>query len=400
MRFMKDPDGNGSPETAISSTVVAALREIVGGNRVLDDPVSLRTYGVDRTTLWSPAPSLVVLPGTTAEVQAIVRLANRHGIPIVPSGGRTGLSGGAVAEKGELVVAMDRMNRILDFSPIDRTVTVEAGVVTQRLQDFAREQGLYYPVDFAAAGSSQIGGNIATNAGGIKVIRYGMTRDWVAGLKVVDGNGNVLELNRGLVKNNSGLDFRHLFIGSEGTLGIITEATLGLARAPAERSVMVLGVADLAGILEVLHAFDGVIELSAFEFFSHNGLLKVLSHGGLAPPFQGEAPYYALLEFEHRARGARNGAVRTVCSGEMGQRRRAESEPGAGAQSLAPARGHVGDARPLEALQERSVRPCVADAGVSPPRGGAGRGRVSRFRTRLVRSHRRRQSASEYPQAG
>jgi len=301
MRFMKDPDGNGSPETAISSTVVAALREIVGGNRVLDDPVSLRTYGVDRTTLWSPAPSLVVLPGTTAEVQAIVRLANRHGIPIVPSGGRTGLSGGAVAEKGELVVAMDRMNRILDFSPIDRTVTVEAGVVTQRLQDFAREQGLYYPVDFAAAGSSQIGGNIATNAGGIKVIRYGMTRDWVAGLKVVDGNGNVLELNRGLVKNNSGLDFRHLFIGSEGTLGIITEATLGLARAPAERSVMVLGVAHLAGILEVLHAFDGVIELSAFEFFSHNGLLKVLSHGGLAPPFQGEAPYYALLEFEHRA---------------------------------------------------------------------------------------------------
>src|SRR5690606_24682768 len=113
-------------------------------------------------------------------------------------------------------VSFDRMNRVLDFDPADRLVRCQAGLVTEGLQNFAADQGLFYPVDFASAGSSQIGGNIATNAGGIKVIRYGLTRNWIAGLKVVTGGGQVLELNRGLVKNATGYDLRHLFIGSEG----------------------------------------------------------------------------------------------------------------------------------------------------------------------------------------
>jgi FAD/FMN-containing dehydrogenase len=230
-----------------------------------------------------------------------VLLANELNLAIVPSGGRTGLSGGAVAKDGEIVVAMDRFNEVINFNPVDRSVTVGAGMVTANLQDFATEQGLFYPVDFAAVGSSQIGGNIATNAGGIKVIRYGMTRDWVMGLKVVNGAGDILELNKGLVKNNTGYDFRHLFIGSEGTLGLICEATIELARPPADSTVLVLGVDSFPAILDVLRTFSAQMDLSAFEFFSQSALDKVTAQMGHAVPFATQAPFYALLEFESAA---------------------------------------------------------------------------------------------------
>jgi len=231
-------------------------------------------------------------------VQQLVLLANECNLAIVPSGGRTGLSGGAVAKDGEIVVAMDRLNQVLDFNPIDRCVTLGAGVITAQLQDFAAEQGLFYPVDFASTGSSQIGGNIATNAGGINVIRYGMTREWVMGLKVVNGAGEILNLNRGLVKNNTGYDFRHLFIGSEGTLGLICEATIQLTRPPAASTVLVLGIDNFPAILDVLRVFSAEIDLSAFEFFSQAALDKVTEHQGHAKPFETRASFYALLEFE------------------------------------------------------------------------------------------------------
>ncbi|MEZ5530482.1 MAG: FAD-binding oxidoreductase [Porticoccaceae bacterium] len=282
----------------VAPPVIEKLCEIVGEQRVLTDEMSFQQYGVDRTTIWQPSPGVVVLPDTTEQVQAIVQLANAENLAVVPSGGRTGLSGGAVALNGEIVIAMDRMNKVVDFNAVDRTVTVQAGMITQQLQEFAEQQGLFYPVDFASAGSSQIGGNIATNAGGIKVIRYGMTRDWVLGLKVVDGNGNILELNHGLVKNNTGLDFRHLFIGSEGTLGIITEATIGLTKPPKELSVLVLGVVDFPSIIDVLKTFNDGMELTAFEFFTHNGMVRVVEHSEVPVPFESEAPFYALLEFE------------------------------------------------------------------------------------------------------
>ena len=281
-----------------TSELLKQLQAIVGEKRLLTDELSFQHYGVDRTTLWQPHPLAVVLPETVEQVQQLVLLANRERISLVPSGGRTGLSGGAVAEKGELVVALDKMNQVLDFNAIERTVTCQAGIITQQLQAFAEEQGLYYPVDFASSGSSQIGGNIATNAGGIKVIHYGMTRDWVLGLKVVTGTGEILDLNRGLVKNNSGYDFRHLFIGSEGTLGIICEATLKLARPAQDLAVMVLGVTDFPVIMDVLKTFTRSTDLYAFEFFSHQALEKVLAHTSNTAPFESPATFYALLEFE------------------------------------------------------------------------------------------------------
>ena len=278
--------------------IIEQLIDIVGESRLLLGDDDLQRFGIDRTTLWKAAPCAVVLPGSTAEVQAIVRLANQCNLAIVPSGGRTGLSGGAVAKDGELVVALDRINQVIEFNPMDRSVTVGAGMITAKLQEFAEQQGLFYPVDFASSGSSQIGGNIATNAGGIKVIKYGMTRSWVAGLKVINGAGDILELNKGLAKNNTGYDLRHLFIGSEGTLGLICEATIQLARPPVEPCVMVLGVQDFAAIMDVLKCFSADLDLTAFEFFSQQALDKVTAHRGHAAPFETQTPFYALLGFE------------------------------------------------------------------------------------------------------
>ncbi len=274
-----------------------SLEDIVGPAHVHRDVDALAQYGRDWTRAIEPAPVAAVLPGSIEEVQAIVRLAVERGLAIVPSGGRTGLSAGAVAAQGELVVALDRLDDIGDFSAVDRTVRCGAGVVTGRLQAFAEEQGLFYPVDFASSGSSQIGGNIATNAGGIKVIRHGMTRDWVAGLKVVTGTGELLDLNRGLIKNNAGYDLRHLMIGSEGTLGMIVEATISLREPPGDLAVMVLGVPDMPSIMTVLDAFRGELALHAFEFFSEDALARVIEHQGLQRPFDTSCPYYALLEF-------------------------------------------------------------------------------------------------------
>lgn len=282
----------------LDQTIREALAGIVGAEKLLTDENSLAQYGKDWTSAYTPHPCAVVLPADATQVQAIVRLAAQHNLAIVPSGGRTGLSGGAVARNGELVLALDRLTAIEDFNAIDRTVRCGAGVVTEQLQDFAREQGLCYPVDFASSGSSQIGGNISTNAGGIKVIRYGMTRDWVAGLKVVTGSGELLDLNRGLTKNNTGYDLRQLFVGAEGTLGVVVEATMRLTRAPTEPVVLVLGVPDMPSIMSVMSAFQERIELQAFEFFSEPALARVVEHQGLQRPFETPAPYYALIEFE------------------------------------------------------------------------------------------------------
>ena len=193
---------------------------------------------------------------------------------------------------------MDRINQIFDFNKVDCIVSVGAGLITNKLQEFAAGQNLFYPVDFASSGSSQIGGNIATNAGGINVIRYGMTRQWVAGLVVVTGRGEILHLNKGLIKNNTGYDFRHLFIGSEGTLGLICEATIRLTRPKGASTVIVLGIDSFPIILEVLKAFSAEINLTAFEFFSQVALDKVINFQGHNAPFKTKAPFYALLEFE------------------------------------------------------------------------------------------------------
>ncbi|MBP9956377.1 FAD-binding oxidoreductase [Geopseudomonas guangdongensis] len=291
------------------AALIEELKTLVEPGKVLTDADSLDAYGKDWTKQFAPAPLAIAFPKSIEEVQAIVRWANERKVALVPSGGRTGLSAGAVAAHGEVVVAFDYMNKIVEFNAFDRTVVCQAGVVTEQLQNFAEEQGLYYPVDFASAGSSQIGGNIGTNAGGIKVIRYGMTRNWVAGMKVVTGAGEILELNRDLIKNATGYDLRQLFIGAEGTLGFVVEATMRLERAPKNLTAMVLGAPDLDSIMPVLHAFQSKIDLTAFEFFSDKALAKVLARGDVPPAFETDCPYYALLEFEASSEEVSNAAL-------------------------------------------------------------------------------------------
>lgn len=290
---------------------IEELKTLVEPGKVLTDADSLETYGKDWTKQYAPAPSAIVFPKTAEQVQAIVRWANQHKIALVPSGGRTGLSAAAVAANGEVVVSFDYMNRIVSFNEYDRTVVCQPGVVTKQLQLFAEDKGLYYPVDFASSGSSQIGGNIGTNAGGIKVIRYGMTRNWVAGLKVVTGTGELLELNRDLIKNATGYDLRQLFIGAEGTLGFVVEATMRLERAPKNLTAMVLGTPDFDSIMPVLHAFQGKLDLTAFEFFSDRCLEKILGRGDVPAPFESRTPFYALLEFEALNEDVANEALAT-----------------------------------------------------------------------------------------
>tara|TARA_R110000850_G_scaffold7612_9_gene27540 strand:- start:20902 stop:22317 length:1416 start_codon:yes stop_codon:yes gene_type:complete len=297
--------------TMTPDAIIDTLKTLVDADKVRTDAESLNTWGKDWTKHFEPAPLAIVFPKSAEQVQALVRFANEHTLALVPSGGRTGLSAAAVAANGEIVVSFDYMNQIVEFNEFDRTVVCQPGVVTAQLQQFAEDQGLYYPVDFASAGSSQIGGNIGTNAGGIKVIRYGMTRNWVAGLKVVTGTGELLELNKDLTKNATGYDLRQLFIGAEGTLGFVVEATMKLDRAPRNLTAMVLGTPDFDSIIPVLHAFQDKVDLTAFEFFSDKAMAKIMARGDVPAPFETDCAFYALLEFEALNEDVANEALAT-----------------------------------------------------------------------------------------
>ncbi|MCB9025479.1 MAG: FAD-binding oxidoreductase [Bdellovibrionaceae bacterium] len=274
------------------------LSTFLGKEQISTEPSTLKLYGKDWTKHFTANPSAIVFPKNTAEVKKIVQWAIETKTPLVPSGGRTGLSAGAYATQKEVVVSLEKMNQILDFDDVERTVSCQAGVVTEALQNYALDRNLYYPVDFAARGSSQIGGNIATNAGGIKVIRYGLTRDWVKGLTVVTGKGEILELNKSLVKNASGYDLRHLFIGSEGTLGFITECQIQLTHQPKELKVFLFALPQLEAIMEVYKSFSKNFALSAFEMFTDVALKYVRKQGHVNSPLEIDAPYYVLVEIE------------------------------------------------------------------------------------------------------
>ncbi|MCL2451249.1 MAG: FAD-binding oxidoreductase, partial [Polyangiaceae bacterium] len=263
------------------------------------DAGDLREYGRDWTRVVEPAPSAIAFPRTTDEVSRLVRLCAAHRVAIVPSGGRTGLAAGAVAGDGELVVSLAKMRAMEPVDVVGSTVRVQAGAITEAVHAHCEPLGLTWPVDFASKGSSTVGGNIATNAGGVKVIRWGLTRQWVLGLQVVTASGDVLELNGALEKNNAGLDLRQLFIGSEGTLGIITEATLKLARIPAPSAVMLFVVEGLAGVVRLFRETRAApFVLSAYEMFTDGCLERVFAHRKLRAPFAQRAGHYVLVELE------------------------------------------------------------------------------------------------------
>ena len=276
-----------------------AARRLLG-ERFTQEPSQLQAYGRDWTKVFEPAPSAVAFPERVDEVAALLKLCSEHNIAVVPSGGRTGLAGGAVATDGEMVLSLDRMRAIGPVDPLARTVRCQAGAVTAAVHEHCATEGLTWPVDFASSGQSQIGGNIATNAGGVRVVRYGLTRQWVLGLQVVTMTGDILELNGDLEKNNTGFDLRQMFIGSEGTLGVITEATLKLAPTPKASRVALLAVQDLRRGLDVFLSArqQNGFDLLAFEYLTDSCLQLVLRELGTAHPLETPANAYVLVELE------------------------------------------------------------------------------------------------------
>jgi len=284
------------------------LAELIGAKKIISkhdgsmDEGTFNSYGLDRTKVYEPNYEILVFPESTEDVAKIIQYAYENSLSIVPSGGRTGYAGGAVAKNGEIVLSLAKMNRVLDFDPFLGTLHIEAGMITKNLHAEAETRGFYFPVDFAATGSSQIGGNIATNAGGVRVVRYGLIRDWILGLTVVTGTGAVMRFNGEILKNNTGYDLKHLFIGSEGTLGVITEAIVKLTKPPKDIRVIFLAVEEYSQILEIFkETHNHSLPLLAFEFLTDYCLEKVKHHLGVPDPFPAKSPYYVLMEYEVQA---------------------------------------------------------------------------------------------------
>ncbi len=277
-----------------------AVAAIVGAGNVLTG-ADLAPYVTDWRDRYHGRAVLVARPGTAAEVAAVVRLCSDRGIPVVPQGGNTGLCGAATPDASgtAIVLRLDRMNRIRSVSRLDGTVEVEAGCVLQAVQTAAEAAGMFFPLSLGAEGSCQVGGNIATNAGGTAVLRYGPMRDLVLGLEVVLPDGTLCDWLTPLRKNNTGYDRKQLFVGSEGTLGIITAAVLKVFPRPAQTATAMVtldGPEQALTLLESLRAALGD-RLSSFEVLNRAQVEIVLEQTeGVAMPFAAPAPWYVLIE--------------------------------------------------------------------------------------------------------
>ncbi|MDX2224943.1 MAG: FAD-binding oxidoreductase [Rhodospirillaceae bacterium] len=278
------------------------ISAIVGAAGVIADPAAMAPYLHEERGLYHGKAALVLRPKTTAEVAAIVRACAAAEVPIVPQGGNTGLCGGAAPHEdaSEVILSLGRMNAVRALDPVNFTITVEAGCILADIQRAAADAECLFPLSLAAEGSCQIGGNLSTNAGGINVLRYGNARDLVLGLEVVLPDGRVWNGLRALGKDNTGYALRHLFVGAEGTLGIITAAVLKLFPAPREKATALCALTDLEGgarLLSAARALSGDA-VTAFELIPRIGIEMCARHiAGAADPFGQPHPWYALIEF-------------------------------------------------------------------------------------------------------
>ena len=281
--------------------MIEALRQIVGTSHVLTAPEDTKPYFTDWRRQYSAPAECVVRPGTTAEVARVVELCARQGVAVVPQGGNTGLVGGSVptGTRREIVLSLGRMNRIRELDALNDTITVEAGCVLAAVQRAAEEAARLFPLSLAAEGSCQIGGNLSTNAGGVNVLRYGNAREQVLGIEVVLPDGRIWDGLRALRKDNTGYDLKHLFLGAEGTLGVITAAVLRLYPLPTARATAWIGLASPREAVELLAALRKRLgdRLSAFELISRTCLEAVLNHvPGTRDPLGSAHPWYILTE--------------------------------------------------------------------------------------------------------
>ncbi len=282
----------------LSHHIVQQLHDIIGPRGILTEPDEMAPYLVDQRHLIDSSCDLVVRPTSTDQVASVVRLCAAHRIPIVPRGGGTGLVCGAVANGG-LILSTDRMNVIRDVDHLNHTMRVESGCILTDIQKAATEAACFFPLSLGAEGSCRIGGNLATNAGGINVLRYGATRELVLGLEVVLANGQIWSELNSLRKDNTGYDLKQLFIGSEGTLGIITQAVLKLYPTPRSKVTALVATTQPEAILDLFDRTRSVCgdRLTAFELISDTGMALCIEHiPTVTQPFPEPYPYYALIE--------------------------------------------------------------------------------------------------------
>lgn len=282
-------------------TLLEQIRSFVGPAGMLTAADDFPPYANDWRKRYSGRPLAVVKPASTAELAQVVGACAQARTAIVPQGGNTGLCGAATpdASGSQIILALSRMNRVRAIDPLNNTITVEAGCVLSRLQSAAEEAGRLFPLSLAAEGSCQIGGNISTNAGGTAVLRYGNARELVLGLEVVLASGEIWDGLRGLRKDNTGYDLKQLFIGAEGTLGVITAAVLKLFPRPKSHATAVAAVQSPDKALALLDRVQGAAgeRLTGFELFSDFCLSLVLKHfRDTLAPFRRRFPFYVLVE--------------------------------------------------------------------------------------------------------
>ena len=286
--------------------LVSRFAAIVGANHAITDPLEQEGYLVEERGLYHGRTAAVLRPGSVEEVSAILTLATKTGTPIVPQGGNTGLVGGQIPFDGEIVLSLRRLDRLREIDVVSNTMTCEAGMLLATVQDAAAKVDRFFPLSLGSEGSCTIGGNLATNAGGIAALAYGLARDLVLGLEVVLADGRIWHGLNKLKKDNTGYDLKDLFIGAEGTLGVITAAVLKLFPAPTTVETAFAGVPSLDAALDLFALTQEMTggATKSFELIGRLPIAFALRHGpGLRDPLAAPYPWYVLVELTASRRG-------------------------------------------------------------------------------------------------
>jgi D-lactate dehydrogenase (cytochrome) len=297
------------PQASLSAELIAKFKKIVGDKYAVTDPADIAPYITEERDLFHGHSPLVLRPGSTAEVAAICKLANEHRIALVPQGGNTGLVGGQTPHNGEVVISLRRLDKIRDVDVESNTMTCEAGVILQVAQQRATAADRLFPLSLGAEGSCTIGGNLSTNAGGTTALAYGVAREMALGVEVVLADGRVLNLLSKLKKDNTGYDLRNLFIGAEGTLGIITAATLKMFPKPRAIETAYVGLKSPAHALKLLSLSqnEAAGTLTSFELLAEMAVDFSVRHGiDVRDPLEGKHPWYVLMELSSPRDDARD----------------------------------------------------------------------------------------------
>ncbi len=307
-----------APTPTTTSDLKTRLLSVVGPAGLMDGAEEIAPMLVEPRGLYRGSALLVVKPASTEEVAGVVKVCAEMGVPITPQGGNTGLCGGATPD-GQVLLSLSRMNRIRDIDTLDFTITVEAGCILQNIQAAVAEKDRLFPLSLGAEGSCQIGGNLSTNAGGINTLRYGNARDLVLGLEVVLPDGRIWNNLKRLRKDNTGYDLKHLFVGGEGTLGIITAATCKLFPKPKDEVSVFCAVRDIEGIIELLSRLRAATgdQISAFELIERFGIHLACKHvHGCRDPFDQPYDHYVLFR---ASAGRADSGLRLIVEEALGQ---------------------------------------------------------------------------------